>query len=56
VKAGDFKVGSVRLATLFVLSSLNWTYQWLDPQGPLTLEQLSGHYCGLILKSLGSKA
>jgi AcrR family transcriptional regulator len=30
-----------RFATLFVLSSLNWVYQWFKPDGPLTSEEVA---------------
>jgi TetR/AcrR family transcriptional regulator, cholesterol catabolism regulator len=53
VAAGVFRVEDVRLATLFVLSALNWTYQWLDPRGPLCLDELAESYCTLVLRSLG---
>jgi AcrR family transcriptional regulator len=46
----------VRLATLFVLSALNWTYQWYRPEGPLSLEELSEAYAKLVLKALGVAA
>ncbi|GIW37897.1 MAG: TetR family transcriptional regulator [Meiothermus sp.] len=54
VKEGQFQVEDVRLATLFVLSALNWTYHWYRPHGKLTLESLSKHYCTLVFKTLGA--
>lgn len=53
VREGQFQVEDARLATLFVLSALNWTYHWYRPGGKLTLESLSSHYCTLIFKTLG---
>ncbi|GGM93279.1 TetR family transcriptional regulator [Thermus composti] len=53
VEEGVFRVENVRLATLFVLSALNWTYQWYRPDGPLSLEELSEAYAGLLLRALG---
>ena len=41
MEQGVFQVENLRLATLFVLSALNWTYQWYRPEGPLSLEELS---------------
>lgn len=52
---GQFQVEDVRLATLFVLSALNWTYHWYRPGGKLTLEALSSHYCKLIFRTLGAQ-
>lgn len=54
VQQGLFQVEDVRLASLFVLSALNWTYHWYRPGGKLTLESLSSHYCRLIFKTLGA--
>uniref|UniRef100_A0A7C2C2K0 TetR/AcrR family transcriptional regulator n=1 Tax=Thermus islandicus TaxID=540988 RepID=A0A7C2C2K0_9DEIN len=56
VRAGVFRVESVRLATLFVLSALNWPYQWYRPDGPLSLEELSEAYAKLVLRALGAAA
>jgi len=56
VRAGVFRVENVRLATLFVLSALNWTYQWYRPEGPLSLDELSEAYAKLVLKALGVAA
>lgn len=54
VASGDFRVEDTRLATLFVLSALNWTYHWYQPQGRLSLESLSCHYRDLVFKTLGA--
>ena len=54
VQSGQFQVEDVRLATLFVLSALNWTYHWYRPGGKLTLESLSRRYTDLIFKTLGA--
>ncbi|RMH57729.1 MAG: TetR family transcriptional regulator [Deinococcus-Thermus bacterium] len=56
VKQGEFEVEDVRLAALFVLSALNWTYHWYRPEGKLTLEELAQAYSNLILRTLGTKA
>ncbi len=52
--SGDFEVGDARIATLMVLSTLNWSYQWLDPNGRLSLEELTAHYTDYILGALGA--
>ena len=56
VKDGSFTVEDPGLATLFVMSSLNWTYQWLDPDGRLPLDALAERYAELILRALGTPA
>uniref|UniRef100_A0A7C6E554 TetR/AcrR family transcriptional regulator n=1 Tax=Thermus tengchongensis TaxID=1214928 RepID=A0A7C6E554_9DEIN len=56
MEQGVFRVDNLRLATLFVLSALNWTYQWYRPDGPLSLEELSEAYATHILRALGVEA
>lgn len=55
VAQGVFAVPNLRLATLFVLSALNWSYQWYQPAGPLSLAELAESYAQLILRALGAK-
>ncbi|RIH88764.1 HTH-type transcriptional repressor KstR2 [Calidithermus terrae] len=52
IAAGLFPQQDARLASLFVLSALNWVYQWYHPEGPLGLEALSEQYAGLVLAAL----
>lgn len=52
IAQGDFQVEDARLATLFVLSALNGTYQWFRPDGTLSIEQLAEQYNILIMRSL----
>jgi len=53
VADGSFTVEDPALATLFVLSALNWTYQWLDPHGRLDLDALAQRYADMLLLGLG---
>ena len=55
VESGEFEVEDVKLATLFVLSSLNWSYQWYDPAGEKGLDGLSDEYTTLIFNALNAK-
>ncbi len=55
VRAGVFRVENPRLATLFLLSALNWTYQWYRKDGPLSLKELAEEYARLALNALGAK-
>jgi AcrR family transcriptional regulator len=55
VERGVFRVANLRLATLFVLSALNWTYQWYRPEGPMSLEELAEAYAQMVLKALGAE-
>ncbi|HLI88808.1 MAG TPA: TetR/AcrR family transcriptional regulator [Ktedonobacteraceae bacterium] len=52
VQQGAFHITDIHLAVRFVLSSLNWTYQWFEPEGDLSLERLAEHYIALILNAL----
>ena len=53
VASGHFKVEDVKVATLLVLSTLNWSYQWFDPRGRFSLEQLTQQYVSFVLGALG---
>lgn len=55
VRQGQLEVEDVHTATLFVLSALNWTYQWYRPGGRLSLEGLSRQYAQLTLSALKAK-
>ncbi|RDI94903.1 TetR/AcrR family transcriptional regulator [Meiothermus sp. QL-1] len=55
VREGEFQVEDARLATLFVLSALNWTYHWYRPGGRLSLAELAEAYGRLVLRSLGAQ-
>ncbi|MEZ4631042.1 MAG: TetR/AcrR family transcriptional regulator [Deinococcales bacterium] len=52
IEQGLFQVQDEHFANLFIFSSLNWLYQWYDPEGLLRLEQLSNLYTQMIFKSL----
>ena len=54
-RSGVFQVEDPKLATLFVLSSLNWTYQWFHEGGKLSLEDLTEKYTALIFNALNAK-
>lgn len=54
VEAGVFRVEDPRLATLFVLSALNWTYQWYDPAGPIPPDAFARQYAAMVLGALGA--
>lgn len=51
---GVFRVTDVALATRFALGALNWTYQWIDPAGPLEPDALAARYTELVLNALGA--
>jgi len=49
---GIFQVEDVKVATLFVMSALNWSYQWMRSDGPMALEEITQHYTNLIMQTL----
>ena len=55
VEQGVFEVDDVKTATLFVLSALNWSYQWFSSAGALSLEELTEKYTKLIFNALEVK-
>lgn len=54
VEQGVFQVENVQITTLYVLSILNWTYQWFDPTHDLDIKQLTQQYTMLILRALNA--
>jgi AcrR family transcriptional regulator len=50
---GEFVARDERLASISVLSLLNWTYQWYRPDGPLTADALANHFYTTIMCGLG---
>lgn len=56
VHDGSFRVEDPALATLFVLSALNWSYQWLDPEGRLPPDALAHRYADMVMRALGAPA
>lgn len=55
VEQGVFEVEDVKTATLFVLSALNWSYQWFSAAGSLSLEELTEKYTELVFNALKVK-
>jgi AcrR family transcriptional regulator len=51
-----FQVSDTRIATLFVLSILNWTYQWFSAEESLTAGQLANDYLTFIMRALKVKS
>lgn len=52
---GSFAVDDPDVATLLVLSTLNWSYQWLDPRGRLDVGVLADAYATFLLRALGAR-
>ena len=52
VERGELVVGDLRLATLALLGSLNWTVKWFDPGGPLSAAEVGEEFARLFLSGL----
>lgn len=53
ISAGEFRNGlDPKFATLLVLSSANWVYQWYDPKGPMSPREIANQLSEMILKGL----
>lgn len=50
IDSGVFEVQDERLASISVLSLLNWVYQWYQPGGPLDANGLADHFYGLVMQ------
>lgn len=52
VERGDFGPVDVRFAVLTLVSSLNWSYRWYDPAGPLGPEAVADGFVDIVLSGL----
>jgi TetR/AcrR family transcriptional regulator, cholesterol catabolism regulator len=55
VVAGEFAPHDERLVGLYVLSLLNWTYQWYAPGGTWSADDLAQQFFDLLMRGLGSR-
>lgn len=52
IAQGVLRPQDSKAATLFVLSALNWSYQWYNPAGAWDVEALATHYKSYLLPAL----
>ena len=52
IQSGEFAPVGVRMARLLVLSSVNWLYEWYNPEGPLGPEEIAREFAALLLNGL----
>jgi AcrR family transcriptional regulator len=50
VASGEFRAEHVKWARLLILSALNWSSQWLDPNGPESAEAVADHFFDLVVR------
>lgn len=49
---GEFGPIDQRMARLLILSAVNWIYEWYDPAGPLTPQDVAERYWRLVLEGM----
>jgi AcrR family transcriptional regulator len=52
IASGDFAPTDPKIATLLVLSAVNWMPQWYDPSGLLSPVEVADSFSDLVLKGL----
>jgi AcrR family transcriptional regulator len=52
IASGDFAPTDPKVATVLVLSAVNWMPQWYNPAGPLSPTEVADSFCDLVLKGL----
>lgn len=52
VAAGNFREVEPKWATLLILSAANWLYQWYDPDGPLSPDEIADNFIEMIFQGL----
>jgi TetR/AcrR family transcriptional regulator, cholesterol catabolism regulator len=56
IASGDFTPTDPKMATLLVLSAVNWLPQWYNPSGPLSPEEIADSFCDLVLAGIKDAA
>lgn len=52
IRSGAFADVDEKFATLLILSSINWIYQWYRPDGPMTAEEIARALTEMLLNGL----
>lgn len=52
IREGTFADMDEKFATLLILSSINWIYQWYRPDGPMTPEQIARKLTDMLFNGL----
>ncbi len=52
IREGTFADVDEKFATLLILSSINWIYQWYHPDGPMSPEEIARRLTGLLFNGL----
>ena len=52
IREGTLADVNEKFATLLILSSINWIYQWYSPDGPMTPDEIAGKLTNMLLNGL----
>ncbi|MFQ5461617.1 MAG: TetR family transcriptional regulator [Phycisphaerae bacterium] len=52
IREGTFAAVDEKFATLLILSSINWIYQWYRPEGPMTPEDIARKLTDMLYNGL----
>jgi AcrR family transcriptional regulator len=52
IASGDFSSTDPKMATVLVLSAVNWLPQWYNPAGPLSADEIAASFSDLVLRGL----
>jgi AcrR family transcriptional regulator len=52
IREGTFATVDEKFATLLILSTMNWIYQWYRPNGPMTPEEIARKLADMIFNGL----
>jgi len=56
IREGQFRPDlDIHFAALSLLSAANWAYQWYDPRGPLTSDQVADRFVEVALRGMASR-
>jgi AcrR family transcriptional regulator len=56
VVSGHFARIDTRLARYLILSACNWLYNWYNPEGVYTPEEIAGAFCDMLLMGIRAPA
>lgn len=54
VEAGELRPVDSHLTGLAIFGMCNWAYNWYNPDGPLTPEQISDYFWRLLIEGIGT--
>lgn len=56
IKQGIFRPVDRKLAMMTILSSINWTHQWYQPQGKMSVDEIGQQLAGLLINGIAKNS